>query len=68
MTEIVLRATMPVYVTVDLAQRKVVRVERSENEAELDRCAEALVVVDGEGDAEEAARIAGGDWPPSRLI
>lgn len=69
MTTIVLRATMPVYVTVDPAQRTVVRVERSENETELDRAGEAPVVVDGEGDAHDAAAIAGcTEWPPSKLI
>lgn len=69
MAEIVLRYTMPVYVTIDVAQRRVVCVERSEDEVELDRAGDRPVVLDGEGDAEAAARLAGDvPWPRSRLV
>jgi len=69
MSELVLRYTAPVYVTVDLDRGRVLRVECADTETELDLAAEEPVIVDGVGDARTAARIAEhADWPEWRFI
>jgi len=69
MSELVLRYSAPVYVTVDLDGRCVVRVECADTETELELAAEAPVVVDGDGDPRTAAQIAEvATWPEWRFI